>query len=171
MGRRSPIFREAFWLSSERICGFWINLVSVSPITVDRLAEGIVTAKLLAFRVARVFRLIPAGVLDVVEVVVVLEETGFRLLCSAREALVGGLKPRVLERSLLICITAMSMMTSGRALSRSSTSFSASAIWSGVPRTTRAFCESNCCTRCTSSTARIAFTTSCSSVGAERFVR
>ena len=43
-------------------------------------------------------------------------------------ALVGGLKPRVRDLSLLTCITAMSTITSGRALSRSSTNFSASAI-------------------------------------------
>ena len=88
-----------------------------------------------------------------------------RLLCSVTVALVGGFSPSVRDRSLLTCMMAMSTITSGRALSRSSTSFSASAIWSGVPRTTSAFCESNCCTRCTSSTARIAFTTSCNSVG------
>jgi len=43
-------------------------------------------------------------------------------------ALVGGLNPSVRDLSLLTCKTAMSTITSGRALSKSSTNFSASAI-------------------------------------------
>ena len=106
-------------------------------------------------------------VVPVVPVVVVVVVV-LILLCRVTVALVGGFNPRVRDLSLLTCKTAISTTTSGRALSRSSTSFSASAIWSGVPRTTSAFCESNCCTRCTSSTARIAFTTSCNSVGCRK---
>src|SRR5690242_13889020 len=118
----------------------------------DRLADGIVTWKLVAFRFARLFRLMPfVPVVDVegVSVVPLFVVVGvfifvLILSCNWIDTLVGGLMPRVWERSLLTCMTAMSMMTSGRALSRSSTNFSAKAIWSGVPRTTRAFCESNC---------------------------
>ena len=106
-----------------------------------------------------------------VGVLVVVVVVWLMLGCSVTVALVGGLRPKVRDLSLLTCITAMSTMTSGRALSRSSTSFSAKRDLIGSSRTTRAFCESNCCTRWTSSTARIAFTTSCSSVGWERLVR
>src|SRR5580704_18246577 len=120
-GRRSPILSDAFWLSSARICGLWISLVSESPITAERLAEGIETWKLVALRLARLFRLIPLVVPEpVVDVVVLVEVVAvvlLMLLCRLTVALVGGLRPRVRDRSLLICITSMSMMTSGRALS------------------------------------------------------
>src|SRR6202034_4006056 len=132
-GTRSPIFSEAFCPSRARICGFWISLVSLLLITADKLAEGIVTWKSVAFRLPKVLRLSPLVVLEVeVVVLVVAVVLGVVveaiLLCRVTVALVGGLKPRVLERSLLTCITAMSTITSGRALSRSSTNFSASAI-------------------------------------------
>ena len=64
----------------------------------------------------------------VVPVVVVVVLVVLMLSCSCTVALVGGLKPRVRDLSLLTCMMAMSIMTSGRALSRSSTNFSARAI-------------------------------------------
>ena len=66
----------------------------------------------------------------VVPVVVVVE---LMLSCRVMVALVGGLNPSVRDRSLLTCMTAMSTMTSGRALSRSSTSFSARRDLIGCP--------------------------------------
>ena len=54
---------------------------------------------------------VPPLVVVVVGVVVLLI-----LLCRATVALVGGLKPSVRERSLLTCITAISMITSGSRL-------------------------------------------------------
>src|SRR5256885_12317854 len=117
-GRREPILRDAFWPSSERICGFWMSLVSVSPMTTDKLADGIVTWKLLAFRVAISLRLSPVEV-PVVTVPVVPEPVvpvvvvvGVMLLCSCTVALVGGFRPRVRDLSLLTCITAISTITS-----------------------------------------------------------
>ena len=65
------------------------------------------------------------------------------LFCNATVALVGGLMPKLRILSRLTCMTATSTITSDLALSRSPTSFSASAIWSGVPRTTSAPCEFN----------------------------
>src|SRR5208282_1364274 len=101
------------------------------PITAERFAEGIVTWKSVAFRFPRVFRLSPVLpellVLVVVPVVVVVGVV-LILLCRDTVALVGGLSPSVRDLSLLTCSTAISTITSGRALSRSSTSFSASAI-------------------------------------------
>src|SRR6516162_9826907 len=127
-GTLSPILSDAFWPSRARIWGFWISLVSLAPITADRFAGGIVTWKFSAVRLARVLRLIPLLVvpvvtvaefpLPVVPVVVVL--LVLMLLCSWTVALVGGLMPKVRERSLLTCMMAISIMTSGRALSRSS---------------------------------------------------
>ena len=145
--------------------------MSLSPISVDKLADGIVTWKLVALMLAREFKLIPGlDEVPVVPVVLVVEVVEvFRFSCNCSEMLVGGLKPSVRDLSLLTSMTAISTSTSGCALSRSSTSFCASAIWSGVPRTTTAFCDSSCCTRCTSSTERIAFTTSCNSDAWDRF--
>src|SRR6476660_6012182 len=112
-GTRSPILREAFCPSRARICGFWISLVSLALITAERFAAGIVTWKLVAFRFARLLRLMPgllvpllwvtvpprpAFVVPVVVVVVLL-----MLLCGWMVALVGGLRPSVRERSLLTC--------------------------------------------------------------------
>ena len=77
----------------------------------------------------------------VVEVVVLV------LLCNATVTLAGGWMPRLRSLSRLTCMIATSTTTSGRDLSRSSISFSAIAIWSGVPRTTIACCEGNCCKR------------------------
>src|SRR5712672_4836696 len=74
-GTRSPILSDAFWPSSARICGFWISLVSVSLITSERLAEGMVTWKSVAFRLPSVFRLRPP-VLDPVVVGVVTPVVG-----------------------------------------------------------------------------------------------
>src|SRR5579864_345639 len=132
-GTRSPIFSVAFWPSRARTCGFWISLVSLLLRTADRLAEGMVTWKSVAFRLPRVLRFNPVLLEPVVVgevvvvpviglVVVVLVVVLLMLLCNVRVALVGGFNPRVRDLSLLTCITAMSMITSGRALSRSSTS-------------------------------------------------
>src|SRR5580704_7238371 len=104
-----------------------MSLVSESPITADKLADGIVTWKSVAFRFPNVFKFNPP-VLELELVVVVLPAVVvgvvvLMLLCKATVALVGGLNPRVRDLSLLTCMTAMSIITSGRALSRSSTSY------------------------------------------------
>src|SRR5215469_101574 len=96
--------------------------------TADRLAEGIVTWKSVAFKVPKVLRLIPFDEVPVVLVVPVVVGVAIglvvlRLLCNVTVALVGGLRPSVRERSLLTCMIAISTITSGRALSRSSTIF------------------------------------------------
>ena len=109
-------------------------------------ACGIVTWKSVAFRLASEFRLMPLVVDEVAELeeLELLELELLMLGCSVTEALVGGLIPSLCALSRLTCITATSISTSGLALSRSSTSFCANAIWSGVPRTTIAPCEGNC---------------------------
>src|SRR5579864_1719315 len=111
-------------------------LVSLLLITAERFAEGIVTWKSVAFRLPSVFKFKPDVLLPVVVGVVtvpfalVVGWTAVLLIlfCRVTVALVGGFKPSVRDLSLLTCMTAISIMTSGRALSRSSTSFSASAI-------------------------------------------
>src|SRR5215467_7989104 len=57
-GTRSPIFNDAFWPSSARICGFWTSLVLLSLNRAVAVACGIVTWKSVAFRFASEFRLI-----------------------------------------------------------------------------------------------------------------
>src|SRR5260370_15173280 len=68
-GTLSPIFNDAFWPSTARICGFWINRVLLSENSAVMVAGVIVTWKSVAFRLAREFRLI-----DALELVVVLFE-------------------------------------------------------------------------------------------------
>src|SRR5579864_9023976 len=70
-GTRSPILSDAFWPSRARICGFWISLVSLLLINTDRLAAGMVTWKLVAFKLPRVLRFMPLVEFDPVVVVVV----------------------------------------------------------------------------------------------------
>ena len=94
-----------------------------------------------------------------------------RLSVSCPVTLVGGVMPRSSSLSRRTCSTATSTTTSGLALSISLMIFSASATWSGVPRTTIAPCEGNCWMRLISTSVRMAFTVSCSSVGAEMLVR
>src|SRR5208337_3243116 len=117
-GTRSPIFKVAFCPSSARICGFWMILVSLSLNNAVADACGIVTWKSVAFRLARVFRLmlfvddepelgVPVGFVDEPEVLT--------LGCSVTEALVGGLIPSLCARSRLTCITATSISTWGLA--------------------------------------------------------
>src|SRR5450759_3534396 len=105
-------------------------LVLLSLNNAVAVAGGIVTWKSVAFRLAIVFRLMPVvdDVLVVVVPVVVLVVGVFMLFCSATVTLVGGLTPRVCILERLTCMTATSISTSGFALSRSSTSFCASAI-------------------------------------------
>src|SRR5271166_5167188 len=96
MGTRSPIFSDAFCPSSARICGFWMILVLLSLNNAVAVACGIVTWKSVAFRLARVFRLMPLLEVDVVVVLpVVLVPVVLMLFCSCTERLVGGLIPRV----------------------------------------------------------------------------
>src|ERR1700678_3077547 len=104
-------------------------LVSVSLINAVAVAWGIVTWKSVAFRLAIWFRLRPVDEDDVVLVVVggVVGVVVLILFCSCTEMLVGVLIPRVCALSRLICMTSTSISTSGFALSRSSTSFCASA--------------------------------------------
>jgi hypothetical protein len=84
---------------------------------------------------------VPDVVEELVVVVVAVLVVVLILFCKATVALVGGLIPRFRVLSRRTCMMATSTITSGRALSRSPTNFSASAIWSGVPRTTSAPCD------------------------------
>ena len=111
-----------------------MSLVSLSFMTAERLADGMTTWKLVAFRLPSVLRLIPfcpvpwvivAPVPEVVVPVVVVVLLMFD--CKVTVALVGGSNPKVRDLSLLTCMIAMSTMTSGRALS-GLRQFSASAI-------------------------------------------
>src|SRR6516165_1653192 len=122
-----------------------MSLVSLSENKAVAVAGGMVTVKSVAFRLPNVFRLTPVGeVVLVAGVVVGRPVVGLVVVvvlmfgCSWTVAEVGGLMPKVRDLSRLICITATSTMTSDLDLSRSLTSFCARAIWSGVPRTTRA---------------------------------
>src|ERR1700687_614472 len=112
-GTRSPIFSVAFCPSSARICGFWMILVLLSLNNAVAVAGGIVTWKSVAFRLARVFRLMLFDDDDVlvvvVPVVVVVVGVVFMLFCSATVTLVGGLTPRVCILSRLTRITANSI--------------------------------------------------------------
>src|SRR6267143_4161793 len=56
-GTRSPILRLAFWPSKARICGFCNSLVSLSLISADKFAAGMLTVKSVAFRFPSWFRL------------------------------------------------------------------------------------------------------------------
>src|SRR3954454_18240801 len=124
-------------------------LVLLSLNSAVAVAGGIVTVKLVAFRLPRRFKLmlfVPLLlVLLVLLVVPLLVDEGTVLIfsCRATVALVGGLIPKLRVLARLTCITATSTITSERDLSRSPTNFSASAIWSGVPRTTSAPWEGN----------------------------
>src|SRR6202162_5083504 len=126
-----------------------MSLVLLSLKSAVAVAGGIVTVKSVAFRFPSRFRLTWFAVPEVLEllvlvvVLVVLVVLVLRLFCSATVALVGGLMPRLWVLSRLTCMIATSTITSGRALSRSPTNFFARAIWSGVPRYTRAPCEGN----------------------------
>ena len=151
-----------------------MSLVLLSLNSAVAVAGGMVTVKSVAFRFPRRLRLTWFAVPEVVELVPVVVEVPLvvlRLFCKATVALVGGLIPRFRVLSRLTCIMATSTMTSGRALSRSLTNFSASAIWSGVPRTTSAPCEGRGWMREISRIWRSALTTSCNSVGCDRFAR
>jgi hypothetical protein len=130
-GTRSPIFSEAFWPSTARICGCCTMRLSLSLYSAVAVAELMFTWKSVAFRLPSAFRLMLPGdpvvpvvpvVVPVVPVVVLLV---LRFGCSETVALVGGLIPRVRIFSRFTCITAMSTTTSGLALSMSLISFSA----------------------------------------------
>src|SRR5215469_3532737 len=111
-------------------------LVSLSPMIADAVMPGIVIVKSVAFRLPMRFRLmllVDDVLLDELEVVVPVPFVPvvgvvFTLLFSEILVLVGGVMPKVRVRSLLTCITTISITTSGFALSRSSTNFCASAI-------------------------------------------
>src|SRR5712691_8953414 len=100
-GTRSPILRLAFWPSSARICGFCNSLVSLSLISADRFAAGMLTVKSVAFRFPNWLRLswleeLEVGVVVVVVVPFVAVVVGvvvLMLFCRVTEALVGGLMP------------------------------------------------------------------------------
>src|SRR6202022_2419886 len=99
-GTRSPILRLAFWPSSARICGFCNSLVSLSLISADRFAAGMLTVKSVAFRFPSWFRLSWLEELDVIGVVVVVPfvvvvvgVVVLILFCRVTVALVGGLMP------------------------------------------------------------------------------
>src|SRR5882762_10072644 len=148
-GTRSPILSEAFWPSRARIWGFWMSLVLLSLKRACTEACGMVTWKSVAFKLAKLLRLMLPLLLELFEEVLELElleedDDGVTLGCSVTLADVGGLMPRFRTLSRLTCMMATSTITSGLALSISLMSFSARATWSGVPRTTIAFCEGNC---------------------------
>jgi hypothetical protein len=121
-------------------------LVLLSVSKAVALALDIVAAKLVAFKLAKEFKLrpLPEPVVELDELVEVLElvelllELVLILLCNWTEALVGGLIPRVCALSRLTSIKAKSITTSGGVLSKSLTIFSARRTWSGVPRITTA---------------------------------
>src|SRR6516225_9542746 len=109
-GMRCPIFREAFWPSSARICGCWRILVLLSLYRKLAVAGGMVTWKFVAFRCAKLLRLITPGWLPVVVVTDPLPVPTFEpdvdvwlivLSITATETLVGGVIPK--SRSLLRC--------------------------------------------------------------------
>src|SRR6266536_3706353 len=145
-GTLSPIFNDAFWPSTARICGFWISFVLLSENRALMVAGEIVTWKSVAFRLPSAFRLMELELVLLVLSVLVLFVLVLLLLlllfvvvtlgCNCTVMLVGGLMPSVRFLSRLICITATSTTTSDLDLSRSLTNFCASATWSGVPRTT-----------------------------------
>src|SRR5262245_19325979 len=120
-------------------------LVFASVKSAVKFAAGIDTWKSLALRFARSFRLMVLVVVVVLVPVFVLLLLLLLLFvvvtCGLRatEIEVGGWTPRVRALSRRTCMTAISTTTSGFALSMSPRSFSAIAIWSGVPRTTIAF--------------------------------
>lgn len=111
-----------------------MSLLLLSLKSAVAVACEMVTAKSVAFKLPRVFRLrllgVPAVVVTgaptvpVVEVLVV----ELILLCNITVALVGGLMPRVRDLSRLTCMMATSTRTSDLGLSRSLTSFWANAI-------------------------------------------
>src|SRR6516162_10959048 len=81
-GMRCPIFREAFWPSSARICGCWRILVLLSLYRKLAVAGGMVTWKFVAFRCAKLLRLITPGWLPVVVVTDPLDRKSTRLNSS-----------------------------------------------------------------------------------------
>jgi hypothetical protein len=118
-------------------------LVLLSVSKAVALALEIVAAKSVAFKLPREFKLMPLPeLLPAVDELVtlpellldVLFEVLLMLACNWTEALVGGLIPKVRIFSRLISINAKSTTTSGAALSKSFTIFSAKRTWSGVPR-------------------------------------
>src|SRR5215467_1432041 len=107
-------------------------LVSLSPMIADAVIPGIVMVKSVAFRLPMRFRLmllVADVLLDefvvVVPFVPLVPVVGvvLMLLFSEMLVLVGGVMPKVRVRSLLTCMTTISITTSGFALSRSSTNF------------------------------------------------
>ena len=82
-----------------------------------------------------------------------------------------GAIPKSRVADLLVSSTSTSMITSGRALSTSVITFSASATLSAGPRIIKAFIELTGNIRRMSVSPRIAVAISCSSCGVETFVR
>src|ERR1700680_2355253 len=97
-GTRSPILRLAFWPSKARICGFCSSFVSLSLISADKFAGGMLTVKSVAFRLPSWLRLswleleVEVGVV-VMPFVVVVGVVVLILFCRVTVALVGGLMP------------------------------------------------------------------------------
>src|SRR5579859_4847857 len=123
--------------------GFCKILVLLSVNSKLAVAEPTVTAKSFEFRCAKLksvglvdVELAVQFVLPVGHVVVELEEVGGTM---ATLALLGHEIPRFRSQFLLTSRTAISTTTSGRALSRSFTSFCARSSSSGVARITIAF--------------------------------
>src|SRR5208283_2160905 len=121
MGMREPIFMVAFCESVQRMRGFCRILVFESLSSRLAVAEPTVTAKSVALRWARSYRVGPLVV--VVVFPVVLFELLFVFGWIATPTLVGQEIPMFFSQFLLTSRTAMSTITSGRALSRSLTSF------------------------------------------------
>ena len=99
------------------------------------------TAKLLALRWASELRVKLEGVVvvPVVDVVVLVVVVVFGLACGVTVTDGGRVMPRLRILSRLTSRTATSTTTSGRARSRSFSSFCARSSWSGVARMTMAF--------------------------------
>ena len=122
--------------SVARMLGFCSTLVSVSLSSAFSVPPPMVTAKLVAFILARVFS-VNAELLVVPEAVLV----GVLLACGLMPNDCGRLMPRLRILSRFTSRMATSTTTSALVRSRSLSSFSASTRCSGGARMITAFCD------------------------------
>ena len=94
MGILEPILSDAVWPSVARMLGFWRTRVSASESSALSVPPPIVTAKLVALMLARVFSVKPEAVgVPVVLVEVVLVELG--VTCGVMPKDCGRVMPRL----------------------------------------------------------------------------
>src|ERR1700739_924489 len=143
IGMRDPIFSVAFCWSAARMRGFCRFLALYSRRSALAVATQTVTERALEFRCAKLYSVGLVAVVLGVQSVLPVGHVVVELLVVggviATPALEGQVMPRLRSQFLLTSSTAMSTTTSGRALSRSLTSFCASSSSSGVARITIAF--------------------------------